>query len=132
MIPCDTSGSYHLIETQSLRIVCGIITTANGVVYQWKKYQIWNYHKNASTALKLSQKIIKPLHSNEICSKLVTVNVKTTVCIDIHSVISLSSKELTSFNKLQLICLSQATGRYLLVFLFSCTQVTSPHHLKRT
>jgi len=39
-------------------------------------------------------------------SKLVTINVKTTVCIDVHySVIGLNihySKELTSFNNLQL------------------------------
>jgi len=70
------------------------------------KYQKWKYcHKNTSTALK---KIIEPLHCNEIHSKFVTINAKTTICIDICLVISVHyGKELASFSNLQLIFLSQ-------------------------
>jgi len=72
--------------------------------------------QNTSTALKLAQKIVRPLHSNEIHSndgneihgneirsKVVTINVKTTVCIDICLAISPNihnGKELTSFKNL--------------------------------
>jgi len=65
-------------------------------------------------------------YSTEACSlsllhtvvmkHIVTMNVKTTVCIDIHVLGNQSGKELTSFNNLQqLISLSQANGVVILL-----------------
>jgi len=69
---CGTTGSYHPVTT---KLKCKGGATHILLSHEWhclsmENYQIWKYyHKNT----KLAQ-IMKSLHSNKICSKLVTIN----------------------------------------------------------